>query len=77
MYQIAVEMFQLGFSFDLVLLALVRFKNNSKQRAPLGSTTRLKGNPVSGRGVLLVLGIPHHQHASAVHTRMKGRKAFI
>ena len=77
MYQVVVEMCQVGISFDLVFLALVRFKYISKKRAPLLSTTRLKGTSVSGRGKLLVLGIPRHQHASAVYPCMRGRKAFI
>ena len=76
MYQVVVEMCQVAFNYDLVFFALVRSKYISKKRAPLLSTTRLKGTSVSGRGKLLVLGEPPHQHASAAYLRMKRRKAF-
>ena len=72
MYQIAVEMCQVGFSFDLVFLALVRFKYISKKHA-------LKGTSVSGRGKLLVLGIPPPTQARfcSVHPYERAESVYL
>ena len=77
MYQVVVEMCQVGFNYDLVFFALVRSKYISKKRAPLLLATSFKCTSVSGLGKLLVLGGPPHRHASAVYIHMEGWKAFL